>query len=676
MDPGTIGLLVAEGSALAAIAAAYSLGREPTKTTTTTVPPTETAAPAPAPAPAPVPAPDTAVVPAPVTASPPPPPAPAPVEPVPTQDADISSPLLPDEISSEEDPKNLDEIIDEVIAIAKTEAAKPPPKSVFQRMREYRPFAKTRDRITEWQTARNEAYKQRMKAGRRKTVRRGGANPVIKPFVAKIKEKLYAISEPTDQKPQIAFTRLVSAGNPNDEPEADKVATLLLPILNTFTWWRFNVLSMKLRYSPIMVADAETLYADIKTPEQIQRMFAYNNRTLYNIKYPPTVPPPDTAKAAEQAEAAAAGLDTTKDVSPPEIDTPLTDNQEFPERVEVDTSQVTTTPQVTDTSAVTPATSTTSTTPAVTLATSATPDTPTTPAVTPDTPQVTTLDPGAGTGLFTNTQLIDAAKSEPLEIPPELQVKLDAAREKFETLKAKITNEEMKPGSPFAKPDSKQKRRAAALKAAETRQKNKVIAARNAIREKEALESNRKKANEARNERARKRAGIVSQPVTVETTEPSMEATVESVLGTAEASTNEIADSLKALEPTSASQNWFMDIENELQMYFEYYNQVERDLADVPPVVEAPAPMGPPPVPDSTVKPPTLPSDTLTLAEEAIEYGKEGLKKSAEKQKDAKNRLNALPPVIPVKPPWKGGTPKKRKQKKTRKLTFRRSRKQ
>jgi hypothetical protein len=266
---------------------------------------------------------------------------------------------------------------------------------------------------------------------------------------------------------------------------------------------------------------------------------------------------------------------------------------------------------------------------------------------------------------------------ESLEIPPELQVKLDAAREKFETLKAKIANEETKPGSPFAKPDSKQKRSEAARRAAVTRQKNKVIAARDAEIQKAALEFRRTNANQARDERARKRAGIVPTPV--ETTEPSMnEATVESVLGTAEASTNEIAESLKALEkerPASASQNWFMDVENELQMYFEYYNQVERDLADVPPVVKATAPMGPPPVPDSTVKQPP-PLDILNYADKAIEYGKKGHETATAAQKAAINRLSALPPVIPVKAPWKGGTPKKRKQKKTRKLTFRRSRKQ
>jgi hypothetical protein len=258
---------------------------------------------------------------------------------------------------------------------------------------------------------------------------------------------------------------------------------------------------------------------------------------------------------------------------------------------------------------------------------------------------------------------------ESLEIPPELQVKLDAAREKFETLKAKIANEETKPGSPFAKPDSKQKRSEAARRAAVTRQKNKVIAARDAEIQKAALEFRRKDANQARDERARKRAGIVPTPV--ETTEPSMnEATVESILETTEASTNEIAESLKALEkerPASASQNWFMDVENELQMYFEYYNQVERDLADVPPAQSVSIPVIPQPQPASIpVIPPTLPTiprqqkDALQLKKltpsKAVNYGP-----------------NKTRQRFPVR---KGGTPKKHKQKKTRKLTFRRSRKQ
>jgi hypothetical protein len=244
-------------------------------------------------------------------------------------------------------------------------------------------------------------------------------------------------------------------------------------------------------------------------------------------------------------------------------------------------------------------------------------------------------DPGAGTGLFTKEQ------SQPLEIPPELQVKLDAAREKFETLKTKIADEEEKLGSPFAKTDSKQKR-----KAVETREKNKLLAARNAADEKAALESKRTNANQARDERARKRAGIVPTAV-------------ESLLETTETSTNEAAESLKALEkeqPTSASQNWFMDAENELQMYFDYYNQVERDLADVPPVVPA--------------TPPPPPSDTLALADKAIAEGREGLRRSAAKREEAAARLNA------IKTPFNGGTPKKHKHKKTRKLTFRRSRKQ
>ena len=192
----------------------------------------------------------------------------------------------------------------------------------------------------------------------------------------------------------------------------------------------------------------------------------------------------------------------------------------------------------------------------------------------------------------------------------------------------------------------------AARKAAVTREKNKVIAQRDSFIQKEALEIKRKSANEARDERARKRAGIVSDP-----------AAVESILETTEASTNEVAESLKALEkerPTSASQDWFMDIENELQMYFDYYNQVERDLADVPP-------------PKSAV---------VDYANFAIEKGNEGLERARKTRKNAQERLNALPSLIqPVALPKiprssqtiipskvgqkygirKGGTPRKHK---------------
>jgi hypothetical protein len=139
------------------------------------------------------------------------------------------------------------------------------------------------------------------------------------------------------------------------------------------------------------------------------------------------------------------------------------------------------------------------------------------------------------------------------------------------------------------------------------------------------------------------------------------EATVESILETTEASTNEIAESLKALEnerPASASQNWFMDIENELQMYFEYYNQIERDLADVPPAQPASIPVIPPPQSASLPTISREQKDNLQLR---------NLTPSKALRSNTKNQRYGI---------RKGGTPKKHKQKKTRKLTFRRSRKQ
>jgi len=55
MDPGTAGILVAEGAALAAILAAYSLGRDATTTTTAGVPDPKAASPPPPPGSAPAP---------------------------------------------------------------------------------------------------------------------------------------------------------------------------------------------------------------------------------------------------------------------------------------------------------------------------------------------------------------------------------------------------------------------------------------------------------------------------------------------------------------------------------------------------------------------------------------------------------------------------------------------
>jgi hypothetical protein len=643
MDPGTIGLLVAEGSALAAIAAAYSLGREPTKTTQA---PTTTAVPAPV-EPVPAPALDTA----PVAASPAP--APAPVEPVaaPTPaPTEVETP--PVEPSSGEDPetvpqdvpaepeKSLDEIVNEAILKAQIDQYTPQQGSVFQRLN---PLARMNAaRINRASTI--AARKQQ--GGRRRTFRnrRGGEAS----FEKRVSSKLYSLKD-SDPRPQTAFKTLVTV-------KEDRVATLLLPVFNAFVWWRYKVRMFPIRYSPVLVADADTLFDDaLKVHQDIHRIFLNADRSFKAEYMKPTtgrnVFLEGTNPFSQAEQNPFSNPEQTPEQNPFTAPEKTAQQNPFsqpvvPEPVVTPEPTPLAEPVVAQPAPVVAPEPTTVSEPVVAE-----------PVVTPE--PTTVSEPVAET-----PRPVSPPNAPPyfdsLEIPPELQVKLDAAREKFETLRAKIANEEKKPDSPFAKPDSKQKRSEAARRAAVTRQKNKVIAARDADIQKAALEFRRKDANQARDERARKRAGIV--PVIVETTEPSMnEATVESILETTEASTNEIAESLKALEkerPASASQNWFMDIENELQTYFEYYNQVERDLASVPP----PQPASIPVIPQTL---PTLP----TISREQ----KEVLQLRNLTPSKAVYGPNKTRQRFPVR---KGGTPKKRKQKKTRKLTFRRSRKQ
>ena len=625
MDPGTIGLLVAEGSALAAIAAAYSLGREPTKTTTTTVPaPVETVE-APAPAPTPV---ETVEAPAPA-----PTPAPTEVETPPVEPSSGEDPeTVPQDVPAEPE-KTLDEIVNDAILKAEIDQNTPSRGTVFQRLN---PLAKMNAALINRASA--IATRKQQQGGRRRTFRkrRGGEAS----FEKRVSSKLYSLKD-SDPRPQTAFKTLVTV-------KEDRVATLLLPVFNAFVWWRYKVRMFPIRYSHVLVADADTLFDDaLKVHQNIHRIFLNADRSFKAEYMKPT-----TGKNMFLEGTNPFGV-----AEPTPVDKPVVAPKPIPLAEQNPFSQSQPTPVVEPVVTSEP-------TPVAEQVVTSEPTPVAEPVVTPEPTTVTEpprpVSPPNAPSYF-----------ESLEIPPELQVKLDAAREKFETLKSKIANEETKPGSPFAKPDSKQKRSEAARRAAVTRQKNKVIAARNAADEKAALEFRRKDANQARDERARKRAGIVSQPVTVETTEPSMnEATVESILETTEASTNEIAESLKALEkerPASASQNWFMDIENELQMYFEYYNQVERDLADVPPAQSASIPVIPQPQPASIpVIPPTLPT-IPTQQKEALQL------KKLTPSKAVNYGPNKTKQRFPVR---KGGTPKKHKQKKTRKLTFRRSRKQ
>jgi len=281
----------------------------------------------------------TAAVPSPVSASSPPPPA-APAAPAASFGEEVLGTRQQEMTDArgtgqqDTDPRNLVELVDAAIAVAKVEAAKPPPETLVQKASKVRLFANTRD----WYAKRLAAITARkQQGGGRKTLRRGGANSALAPFVAAIKKKLSAISSDADEKPQVAFSRLVSAGGALDDAAGDKVATLLLPLANAFTRWRFGARNMALRYSPIAVADAETLYNDIQTPVQIQRIFAANDSNLYKIKFPPTGAAPSNEELAAAGAAAAVAVATdmtTLDVVKPAE--PSQDDQEFLGQAEPD----------------------------------------------------------------------------------------------------------------------------------------------------------------------------------------------------------------------------------------------------------------------------------------------------------------------------------------------------
>jgi hypothetical protein len=186
----------------------------------------------------------------------------------------------PKEVEPDSDPTTLENIIDEAIVAARNEA-QIDRGTMYQR---FRPFANTRDRVNAYKEGRDKAYTARRKGGRRKkTQRSGGANPAIAPFVALIKKKLYGIKTSEEQRPQVGFARLVSEGGIPNDTFGDKIATLLFPVLDTFLSWRYQVQLMKIRYLPIMVADADDMYEGIKNFTSIQRLFAKRDPILGRI---------------------------------------------------------------------------------------------------------------------------------------------------------------------------------------------------------------------------------------------------------------------------------------------------------------------------------------------------------------------------------------------------------
>ena len=651
MDPGTIGLLVAEGAALAAISAAYSLGR-----------PKNTAS---VPAPAPAPAPEvttatpeatpevTTATPEVTTATPE----------VTTTEQPSGADPAPVAVNVPPEPeKTLDEIVNEAILKAQSDQYMPDRGTVFQRLN---PLSKVNAAFANRKTA-IETRKQQQ-AGRKRTfrIRRGGEVT----FEKRVSSKLYSL-KPSDPRPQTAFKTLVTV-------KEDRVATLLLPVFNAFMWWRFKVQTMPLRYSPVLVADADSLFQDaLKFHEDIHPVFLDANRAFKAewmkvgknpflaetnpfasepVTQPepvpepvvtsepvpePVVPPaePVPEPAPEPVVPPAEPVTQTEPVPEPVPEPVVPPAEPVPEPVVPPAEPV---PEPAPEPVVPPAEPVTQTEPVPE------PVTQTEPIVPPAEPEpvpepiVVPAEPElARPSSPINASPLDESIStaDTLEIPPELQLKLNAAREKFESLRRNVELEEKTPTSPLFKSKGKKDRSKAARKAADTRKRNQLLAREDAIKAKQELQIKRDEANKARAERANKRAGIITP--------------IETLLESTETSTNDVAEILEKERPTSASQNWFIDIETELQMYFDYYNQVERDLADVPPPKQAPV------------------SDILDYANKAIEEGKKGLQKAKQKQDDAKQRLKTL------EQGWKrGGTPRRKKVHNVRQSTFRRSRK-
>jgi len=680
MDPGTIGLLVAEGAALAAISAAYSLGR-PQSTTSATPAPEPAPAPA-APEPAPTPAaPEVTAAPAPEAApaettagpapaapesAPAPEPAPAPS---PAAPAETTAAPAPVEQPSGDDPapvtvnvppepeKTLDEIVNEAILKAQSDQVNIPDRtSVLQRLN---PLAKVNAVLANRRAA-IETRKQQQ-GGRKRTfrIRRGGEVT----FEKRVSSKLYSL-KPSDPRPQTAFKTLVTV-------KEERVATLLLPVFNAFMWWRFKVKTMPLRYSPVLVADADSLFQDaLKVHEDIHPVFLDANRAfkaewmkagknpflsgtnpfgsepvvaaapdpapIEPTTQPAATPDVTAASASEPAPAPVAEPEpvVATEPAPAPAAEPVVAAEPAPAAASAPAPAPTAEPApepaaaepaaepVPEPAAAEPA-------PALEPA-AAEPELAAVPEPAPAPEPVVAAEPEpAPAPVVVPAPILDDQTPRPsspinappldesistadtLEIPPELQLKLNAAREKFESLRMNVETEEKNPSSPFFKSRRKKDRSQAARKAADTRKRNQIRARQDAVIAKDALEFKRAQANKARDERALKRSGIITP--------------IETLLETTETSTNDVAETLEKERPMSASQPWFIDIENELQMYFDYYNQVEADLAVVPSVQSVTVPVAPaaPVAPVAPVAPaPVVPVAPPAPAPEKTSYGK------------------------------------------------------
>jgi len=582
MDPGTIGLLVAEGAALAAISAAYSLGR-PQSTTST----------------APEPAPEvTTAAPEVTTATPEVTTAAPEVTTAPTEQPSGADPAPVTVNVPPEPEKTLDEIVNEAILKAQSDQYMPDRGTVFQRLN---PLAKVNTALANRRSA-IETRKQQQ-GGRKRTfrIRRGGEVT----FEKRISSKLYSL-KPSDPRPQTAFKTLVTV-------KEDRVATLLLPVFNAFMWWRFKVQTMPLRYSPVLVADGDSLFQDaLKVPEDIHPVFLAANRAFkaewMKVGKNPFLaetnpfPEPETNPFASEPAPEAVNPFTPEPPSEPvnpftpePIAQPAPAAEPEPVVAPVEPAPVEPEPVVEPA----PVEPEPVVEPAPVEAVPAQPEPVVEPAPVESAPVETApVEPAPEPEpvpaepvpivpapiLDDQTSRPSTPANAPLDIPLELQLKLNAAREKFESLRMNVETEEKNPSSPFFKSRRKKDRSKAARKAADTRKRNQLLARQDAVIAREALEFKRTQANRSRDERALKRSGIITP--------------IETLLETTETSTNDVAETLEKERPTSASQSWFIDVENELQMYFDYYNQVEADLAVVPSVqsVTVPAaPVVPPP---------------------------------------------------------------------------------
>ena len=132
-------------------------------------------------------------------------------------------------------------------------------------------------------------------------------------------------------------------------------------------------------------------------------------------------------------------------------------------------------------------------------------------------------------------------------------------------------------------------------------------------------------------------------------------ADIEKNLTDAETIVNDYKNQLEAARtefPDEIKDEWWnADIDKRLELEFSYLLRVERALADVPPALR--------------VAPPSIPSDTMKNADDAIAYAKATMERTAK----ARERL-----ISPPQAPWKPGG-RRTKKNKARKSTFRRNRK-